>query len=356
MLFVSSSAAWLVAAWVLVAVSHGPGVAAAEPSYYDVLEISEDASQDEIRKAYKRQALKWHPDRNRGDPTSENRFRELATSYEVLSDPERRKQYDLARRGGGGEFSFDFGDFGNFAFSDPLDLFKDLFGGGDPFAGFDQLFQGGDLFSGFDQMFQGFDGLSFQGFDQHLQEPDLFQGLEQLLRGQGSRGGPSGSSFSSFSFVSGGGAVKSKRVETVIDASGRESVRTAEFDSRAPERGVAAAQCSGSGCGASGPSSREARCAEVDASAGQEPRDDTVDHVFGSACCNARPQSATTDARGCCWRCAESPDCDVFVWQPSTGSCWLLRWRPGVSRASVRATDRVMGDFAALSPVGSARE
>lgn len=341
MLSVSLSTAWAVAVWALAAIFHEPGVVAAEPNYYEVLEIPEDASQDEVRKAYKRQALKWHPDRNRGDPTAENRFRELAATYEVLSDPKRRQQYDLARRGGGGEFNlhdfnFDFADFGGFAFSDPLDLFKDLFEGGDAFSGFDQFFQGGDFFSGFDQMFQGFDQ-HFQGFEQQFQQQDLFEGLEQILHGGGGGGGGAdeggsfaSSFFSSFSFASSGGAPKSKHVETAFEASSRE---TADL------------------------LSREGRCAADDALGGHEPRDIAVDHVAGSACCNARPRTAATDTRGCCQRCAESPDCEVFVLQPSTGSCWLLRWRPGIPRAAVRTTDRVMGDFVDPSHAqGSARE
>lgn len=62
--------------------------------YYDILEISKTASQDEIKKAYRKQALKYHPDRNPGDSTAEKRFKDIAEAYEVLSDEKKRQIYD----------------------------------------------------------------------------------------------------------------------------------------------------------------------------------------------------------------------------------------------------------------------
>jgi DnaJ-class molecular chaperone len=67
----------------------------AQHDYYTVLGISKNASDAEIKKAYRRAALKFHPDRNPGEPTAAQRFREAAAAYEVLSDPESRKLYDL---------------------------------------------------------------------------------------------------------------------------------------------------------------------------------------------------------------------------------------------------------------------
>lgn len=62
--------------------------------YYDILEVSKTASQDEIKKAYRKQALKYHPDRNPGDAGAEKRFKDIAEAYEVLSDEKKRQTYD----------------------------------------------------------------------------------------------------------------------------------------------------------------------------------------------------------------------------------------------------------------------
>ncbi len=68
---------------------------AAQGDYYSILGISKNASDADIKKAYRRAALQYHPDRNPGNPTAAERFREAAAAYEVLSDPEKRKLYDI---------------------------------------------------------------------------------------------------------------------------------------------------------------------------------------------------------------------------------------------------------------------
>ena len=62
--------------------------------FYEVLEVSRDASDDDIKRAYRKQALKYHPDRNPGDKDAEERFKECSAAYQILSDPEKRAQYD----------------------------------------------------------------------------------------------------------------------------------------------------------------------------------------------------------------------------------------------------------------------
>ena len=94
---------------------------------YDTLGVAKGASQDEIKKAYRKLARQHHPDANPGDASAEDRFKEVQNAYDVLSDPEKRKQYDAfgsnGRPGPGGQnFNFDAGDLG--------DLFGNLFGGG----------------------------------------------------------------------------------------------------------------------------------------------------------------------------------------------------------------------------------
>jgi len=109
----------------------------AKRDYYEVLEVSKSASPEEIKKAYRQQALKFHPDRNPGDKASEDKFKEAAEAYEVLSDPQKKSRYDqfghagvgsASGQGYGGGMSMDdiFSHFG--------DIFSDLGFGG--FGGF----------------------------------------------------------------------------------------------------------------------------------------------------------------------------------------------------------------------------
>ena len=62
--------------------------------YYEVLGVSKDASEDEIKKAYRKIAIKYHPDRNPGDKVAEEKFKEAAEAYDVLHDPQKRQQYN----------------------------------------------------------------------------------------------------------------------------------------------------------------------------------------------------------------------------------------------------------------------
>src|SRR5882762_7858938 len=78
--------------------------------FYSVLGVSSSASQDEVKKAYRKLAKKHHPDANAADPKAAERFKEISEANNVLSDPEKRKQYDEMRRLG----AFDGGDFGGF--------------------------------------------------------------------------------------------------------------------------------------------------------------------------------------------------------------------------------------------------
>ena len=108
----------------------------AKRDYYEVLGVEKKASEDEIKKAYRKIAIKYHPDRNPGSKEAEEKFKEAAEAYDVLHDPQKRQQYD--------QFGFDAGKMGgfgggfssDFSMEDIFSMFGDVFGGRGGFGGF----------------------------------------------------------------------------------------------------------------------------------------------------------------------------------------------------------------------------
>jgi len=96
--------------------------------YYDILGVSKDASSDDIRKAYRKLAFKYHPDKNPGDKKAETKFRDISNAYQVLHDPEKRKAYDQRGQAGLDAMGFEGFSSAEDIFSSFGDIFGDFFG------------------------------------------------------------------------------------------------------------------------------------------------------------------------------------------------------------------------------------
>ena len=96
----------------------------AKRDYYEILGVERSATEEEIKKAYRKLAVKYHPDKNPGDKSAEDRFKELGEAYEVLCEPQKRSAYDQY-----GHAAFDKrAGFGRGGFHDPFDVFREVFG------------------------------------------------------------------------------------------------------------------------------------------------------------------------------------------------------------------------------------
>lgn len=106
----------------------------AKRDYYEILGVSKQATEDEIKKAYRKMAIKYHPDKNPGDKAAEEHFKEAAEAYEMLRDPQKRQRYDQfghAGMGNGGGYGG-----GGMSMDDIFNQFGDIFGEGNPFESF----------------------------------------------------------------------------------------------------------------------------------------------------------------------------------------------------------------------------
>src|SRR5438477_3558019 len=101
--------------------------------YYEILTVERSASEEEVKRAYRKLAVKFHPDKNPNDPHAEEKFKELGEAYDVLMDPDKRAAYD---RFGHAAFAPGGVGFGRGAFHDPFDIFREVFVKGDLAAEF----------------------------------------------------------------------------------------------------------------------------------------------------------------------------------------------------------------------------
>lgn len=121
--------------------------------YYQILGIERTASEDEIKRAYKKMAIKYHPDRNPGDKEAEEKFKQAAEAYDVLRDPEKRSRYDQFGKAGVNGGAGGFGGFNGQGMNmdDIFSMFGDIFGGRHGFGGFNSAenqtrqYRGSDL-------------------------------------------------------------------------------------------------------------------------------------------------------------------------------------------------------------------
>jgi molecular chaperone DnaJ len=183
--------------------------------YYASLGVSKSANEDEIKKAYRKLAMQYHPDKNPGNKEAEEKFKEISEAYAVLSDPDKRKKYDTYGSaddmgGFGGSGGFDFSGFGGFS-----DIFNEFFGGSGG-----QGSRGGSRKSSF----QGADGADLR-YNLSMSLKDVYYGIEKKISFQtfvfcspcGGSGGKDGSKPVTCKTCKGSGSVRRQQGFFVIE-------------------------------------------------------------------------------------------------------------------------------------------
>jgi curved DNA-binding protein len=166
--------------------------------YYKTLGVEKSATQDEIKKAYRKLAVKYHPDKNKGDKEAESKFKEIAEAYEVLKDPEKRRKYDTLganwkqyqTQGGGGFDDYDWSAFGGRAGRGGTrgefeGNFNDFFGGGG-FSDFFNNFFGGGFGRRTEAAQQGFKGKDYEG-ELTISLEEAYSGTQRMIDVEGKK-------------------------------------------------------------------------------------------------------------------------------------------------------------------------
>ena len=152
----------------------------AQEDYYDLLGVAKDASPEDMKRAYRKLAVKYHPDKNPGDTAAEEKFKQISEAYDILKDPEKRAAYDRY-----GHAAFQQGGMGGgrgAAGHDPFDIFREVFGGGGGGGGagggiFDEFFGGGGGGGG-----RGNDSGADLRYDLEISLEEAAKGTEKEIR------------------------------------------------------------------------------------------------------------------------------------------------------------------------------
>lgn len=152
--------------------------------YYELLGVSKGANADEVKKAYRKMAIKYHPDKNPGDKDAEEKFKQVSEAYEVLSDPKKRAQYDqfghdAFTRGPRGSSAGPRGGGPAGGFHDPFDIFSQVFGNAGGGSIFEDIFGGGQ--KGRRQGSSVRDGSDMR-YDLEIDFEDAVYGAERKIR------------------------------------------------------------------------------------------------------------------------------------------------------------------------------